>query len=173
MKARSLLMSTLLVVSYDSKEKAENVRQQLVKMQKEYLINLEDAVVATRDEKGKVHLDQMYNMAAAGAASGGFWGLLIGMLFLNPLLGFAAGAGSGAIAGALTDVGIEDDFMKNLAENLKDDSSMLFMLLDNLVFDKVLEELQGTGGTIIQTSLSHNDEEKLKTAIEKHKEEIA
>ncbi len=166
-------MSTLLVVSYDNKEQAKEVRQQLVKMQKEYLVNLEDAVVATKDEKGKVHLDQMYNMTAAGAASGGFWGLLIGVLFLNPLLGFAAGAGSGAIAGALTDVGIEDDFMKKLAENLTDNSSMLFMLLDNIVFDKVLEELQGTGGRIIQTSLSHNDEEKLKTAIDKHKEEIA
>ncbi len=128
-----------------------------------------DAYVATKNEKGKIKLNQMYGLTAAGAASGGFWGLLIGILFLNPLLGFAAGAGAGAVAGALTDVGINDNFMKDLAERLTPNSSMLFLLLNKIVFDKVLDELKGTGGTIIQTSLSHTDESKLRTVLEEHK----
>src|SRR5262245_28033792 len=104
-------MSTLVVIGYDNEIKAEEVRLELLKMQKEYLIDLVDAVVVTRDDKGKVRLRQMYNMTAAGAVSGGFWGTLIGMIFLNPLFGMAVGAGWGAMAGALRDVGIDDGFM--------------------------------------------------------------
>ncbi len=159
-------MSTLVVVAYDNEFKADEVRLKLLKIQKDYLVSVEDAVVAKRDAKGKVKLHQMYSLAASGAAGGGFWGLLVGMLFLNPLLGFAAGAGTGAVAGALADVGINDKFMKEMAENLTEDSSMLFLLLDNIVFDKVLEELKGEGGNIIQTSLSHNDEEKLRAVLD-------
>ncbi len=166
-------MSTLLVVSYDNEFKADEVRLHLMKMQKDYLVSVEDAVVAKKDKDGKVKLHQMYNLPIAGTASGGFWGLLIGILFMNPLLGFAVGAGTGAIAGALSDIGIDDNFMKDLATNLKEDSSMLFLLLDKIVFDKVLDELKGEGGTIIQTSLSHTDEEKLRVALnEKINEEV-
>ncbi len=159
-------MSTLVVVSYDSKFKADEVRLQLLKMQKDYLVSVEDAVIATKNEKGKVKLHQMFSLTASGAAGGGFWGLLIGVLFLNPLLGFAAGASAGAVAGALADVGINDKFMKELANDLNDNSSMLFLLLNTIVFDKVLDELKGTGGHIIQTSLSHTDEDKLRKALE-------
>ena len=73
-------------------------------MQKDYLIDLEDAVVAVKDQKGKVRLHQAVNVTAAGAVSGGFRGALVGMLFLNPLLGMAMGATAGAVSGALTDV---------------------------------------------------------------------
>ncbi len=159
-------MSTLVVVSYDSKFKADEVRLQLLKMQKDYLLSVEDAVIATKNEKGKIKLHQMYSLTAQGAAGGGFWGLLVGILFLNPLLGFAAGAGAGAVAGALADVGINDNFMKELANDLNDNSSMLFLLLNTIVFDKVLDELKGTGGHIIQSSLSHTDEAKLRKALD-------
>src|SRR5215813_10851755 len=108
-------MSTLAVIAYDDQFKAEEVRLTLMKMQKGYLIDLEDAVVAVKDEKGKVRLHQAVNVTAAGAVSGGFWGTLIGLIFLNPLLGMAVGATAGAVSGALTDVGINDKFMKELA----------------------------------------------------------
>ncbi len=159
-------MSILVVVSYENEFRADEVRLHLLKMQKDYLVNVEDAVVAKKDSKGKVKLHQMYNLTAAGTASGGFWGLLVGVLFMNPLLGLAVGAGTGAVAGALSDVGINDNFMKDLSANLTENSSMLFLLLDNIVFDKVLDELKGEGGTIIKTSLSHTDEAKLKAALE-------
>jgi uncharacterized membrane protein len=158
-------MSTLVVIGYNDMFKALEVRLMLVKMQKEYLIDLEDAVVAVKDEKGKVKLHQAVNLTAAGAVSGGFWGALIGLIFLNPLLGFAMGASAGAVSGALADVGIDDKFMKDLAANMTPGTSMLFVLVRKATPDKVLEELRGTGGTVLKTSLSHDDEVKLQTAL--------
>ena len=148
-------MSTLVVVSYPNLYQAEEVRLQLLKMQKEYLVDLEDAVIAVRKADGKIKLHQLYNLTTAGAVGGGFWGLLIGLIFLNPLLGLAVGAGAGAVSGALSDVGVNDDFMKNVARQLQPGHSLLFILFRNITLDKALEELRGTGGTIIQTSLSH------------------
>src|SRR5262245_3984602 len=98
-------MATFVVIGYESELKAEEVRLTLLKLQKEFLIDLADAVVVVREPDGKVKLRQMYNMTAAGAVTGGFWGTLMGLLFLNPLFGMAVGAAAGAISGALTDVG--------------------------------------------------------------------
>jgi uncharacterized membrane protein len=158
-------MSNLVVIAYDDQFKAEEVRLMLLKMQKEYLIDMEDAVVAVKDDKGKVKLHQAINLTAAGAASGGFWGALIGLIFLNPLLGLAVGATAGAVSGALTDVGIDDKFMKELAETMHAGSSVLFILVRRATPDKVLEELKGTGGKVLRTSLSHDDEAKLQEAL--------
>ena len=164
-------MSTLVVIGYDDPFRAEEVRLKLVKMQKDYLIDLEDAVVATKDKDGKVKLHQIFSTTKAGALTGGFWGTLVGLIFLNPLLGMAVGAASGAAAGALSDVGINDRFMKELAETMKPDSSVLFVLVRKATPDKVLEELKGTGGKILKTSLSHDNEAKLQTAIDAIKQE--
>lgn len=158
-------MSKLIVVSYDDEFKAEQVRLDFLKMQKSYLVELEDAVVAVKKKDGKVKLRQMNNLTAYGALSGGFWGLLIGAIFLNPLLGFAIGGAAGAVSGALSDIGIDDTFMKQLAEKFKPGTSALFVLLHSDLTDKALEELKGTGGTIIQTSLSSEDEEKLRKVL--------
>ena len=158
-------MSTLVVIEYDDPFKAEEIRLALMKMRKDYLIDLEDAVVAVKDQKGKVRLHQAVNVTAAGAMSGGFWGALIGLIFLNPLLGLALGATAGAVGGALTDVGINDKFMKDLAATMKPGSSTLFVLVRKVTPDKVLDELKGTGGTVLKTSLSHEDEAKLQAAL--------
>ena len=158
-------MSDLIVVGYDDAFKAEEVRLKLLKMQKEYLVDLEDAVVAVKDKDGKVKLRQMYHMAASGAIGGGFWGALIGLIFMMPVLGAVVGAASGAAAGALSDVGIDDDFMKKLAETLTPGSSVLFVLIRKMTEDKVLDELKGTGGKVLQTSLSHEDQNKLQAAL--------
>jgi uncharacterized membrane protein len=158
-------MSTLAVIAYDDQFKAEEVRLKLRKLQAEYLIDLEDAVVVTKDAGGKIKLHQAINLTAAGAVSGGFWGTLIGMIFLNPLLGMAIGASTGAVSGALSDVGINDQFMKDLAATLQPGSSALFVLVRKATPDKVLEELKGSGGTVLRTSLSHEDEAKLQAAL--------
>jgi uncharacterized membrane protein len=158
-------MSTLVVIGYDNEFKAEEVRLTLRKLQKEYLIDLEDAVVAVKDDKGKVKLHQAVNLTAAGAVGGGFWGSLIGLIFLNPLLGAAVGAAAGAASGALSDVGINDNFMKELASHLKPGTSALFVLVRKATPDKVLEELKGSGGKVLNTSLSHDDEAKLQAAL--------
>jgi uncharacterized membrane protein len=158
-------MSQLVVIGYDDQFKAEEVRLMLWKMQKDYLIDLEDAVVAEKNDKGKVKLLQAHNLTAAGAVSGGFWGTLVGLIFLNPLLGMAAGATAGAVSGALTDIGINDKFMKELAENLHPKSSALFVLVRRATLDRVLDELKGTGGNVLKTSLSHEDESRLQKAL--------
>jgi len=158
-------MSTLVVIGYNEIHKAEEVRLTLVKLQREYLIDLEDAVAVTKDAKGKIKLHQTVNLTAAGATSGGFWGMLIGLMFLNPLLGLAVGASAGAVSGALVDLGINDQFMKDLAATLTPNSSALFVLVSKSTPDKVLDEVKGTGGTILKTSLSHEDESRLQAAL--------
>src|SRR5499433_2211369 len=158
-------MSTLVAIEYDDLFKAEEVRLSLMKLQKEYLIDLEDAVVAVKDQKGKVRLHQAVNLTSAGAMSGGFWGALIGLIFLNPLLGMALGATAGAVSGALSDVGIDDKFMKTLADGLPPGSSALFVLVRRSTPERVLEEVKGMGGKILRTSLSHEDEAKLQAAL--------
>lgn len=159
-------MRKLIAVAYDTEFKAEEVRLAFLKMQKSYLVSLEDAVIAEKKQDGKIKLHQMYNLTASGAMGGGFWGALIGLIFLNPLLGLVVGAGTGAVAGALSDVGINDDFMKRLAEKLTPGSSALFVLVDSDLTDKVLDELRGTGGTVLQSSLSHEDQAKLQAALD-------
>jgi uncharacterized membrane protein len=159
-------MSDLIVIGYEDPFKAEETRLKLMKLQRDYLIDLEDAVVAVKDKEGKVKLNQAFPLTQMGAVGGGFWGALIGMLFLNPLLGAAVGAGAGAISGALSDVGVNDHFMKELANNFQPGTSALFVLVRKVTPDKVLEELKGAGGKIIQTSLSHEDESKLQAVLD-------
>jgi uncharacterized membrane protein len=163
-------MSTLVVVEYPDQFKAEEVRLKLLRMQKDFLIDLGDAVVAVKDEKGKVKLHQAVNLTAYGAMSGGFWGALIGLIFLNPLLGVAMGATAGAVSGALRDVGINDEFMRELAGGLAPGSSALFVLVRKATPDKVLEELKGTGGKVLKSSLTHENEGKLQAALSASKQ---
>ena len=159
-------MSELIVIGYEDPFKAEETRIKLVKMQKDYLIDLEDAVVAVKDKDGKVKLNQAFPLTQMGAVGGSFWGALVGLLFLNPLLGAAVGAGAGALSGALSDVGVNDQFMKDIAQGFQPNTSALFVLVRKATADKVLTELQGAGGKILQTSLSHDDEARLQAALD-------
>lgn len=159
-------MNTLIVIVYPTEHQAEEVRLDFIKMQKEYLISLEDAVIAVKKPDGKVKLHQMYDLTLSGALSGAIWGTLIGLLFMMPAFGLVLGASTGAVAGALSDVGINDDFMKKLASTLTPGSSALFVLVDSPITDKVLAELEGTGGKILQTSLSTIDQDKLQKALD-------
>jgi uncharacterized membrane protein len=164
-KFEEVSMSDLVVIVYPSEAKAEEIRHKLIDLQKEYLIELSDTVIAVKRNNGHVKLIQLINTTAAGAVSGGFWGLLVGAIFLVPLLGATVGAASGALAGALTDVGINDDFMKQLSANLKPGNAALFVLIRRMTTDKVLDALKGTGGTILQTSLDHTKEQALRDAL--------
>jgi len=159
-------MSDLVVIGFDDEHKAFEMRAELAKLQKEYLIEMEDVVVVTKDDKGKVKLHQAVNLTAAGAIGGTFWGMLIGMIFLNPLVGAAIGAGAGALSGKLRDIGISDNFMKELAETFKPGSSALFVLVRKATPDKVLEQLKGFKGKVLKTSLTADKEEKLRKVLE-------
>lgn len=159
-------MSNLVVIGFDDETTAFAMRAELAKMQKEYLIEMEDVVVVTKDDKDKVKLHQAVNLTASGAIGGSFWGMLIGFLFLNPLAGAAVGAGAGAISGKLTDIGINNEFMKNLGETLTAGTSALFVLVRKSTPDKVLEGLKGFKGKVIQTSLTKDKEDALREVLE-------
>ena len=158
-------MSDLVVIGFPTEAKAEEVRQKLLAMQKEYLIELGDAVVAVKDANGRIKLNQMLNTTAVGAVSGTFWGTLIGLIFLMPLVGAAIGAASGAVGGALTDIGINDKWMKETAAAIEPGTAALFVLVRKATGDKVLERLKGEGGKVMHTSLDHTKEAALQAAL--------
>lgn len=162
-------MSTLVAVVFNDESTAFEMRAALAKMQKQYLLEMEDAVVVTRDPDGKTRLHQAVSLTGAGAVSGGFWGMLIGLLFLNPLLGLAIGAGAGALAGKFRDLGLDDKMMKDIGDSLKPGSSALFVLLRKVTPDKVLEGLKAFAGKgkVFQTSLNKDDEKALREALER------
>src|SRR3954471_6924569 len=161
-------MSNLIVIGFNNEADAFAMRAELAKLQTQYLIEMEDAVVVTRDAKGKPQLHQAVNLTAAGAVGGMFWGTLIGMLFLNPLLGAVVGAGSGALSGTLSDIGINDQFMKELGATLTPGTSALFVLVRKSTPDKVLAGLSAFAGKgkVLQTSLTKDKEDELKAFLE-------
>jgi uncharacterized membrane protein len=159
-------MSELVVIGFENEHTAFEMRADLVKLQKEYLIEMEDVVVVTKDEKGKAQLHQAVNLTAAGAMGGSFWGMLIGMIFLNPLVGAVVGAGAGALSGKLSDIGIDNNFMKELGETITPGTSALFVLVRKATPDKVLDRLKAFRGTVLKTSLTADKEEALKEVLE-------
>ena len=165
-------MSDLVVIAFPTEAKAEEVRQKLLAMQKEYLIELDDAVVAAKDAQGRIKLNQLINTTTVGAVSGTFWGTLIGLIFLMPLVGAAMGAASGALSGALTDLGINDKWMKETAAAIQPGTAALFVLVRKVTADKVLERLKGEGGTVMKTSLDHTKEAALQAALAEAKAAI-
>ncbi|HKR85268.1 MAG TPA: DUF1269 domain-containing protein [Terriglobales bacterium] len=161
-------MSTLIAIVFHDESTAFEMRAALAKMQSQYLLEMDDAVVVTRDFKGKIKLHQAVSLTAAGAASGAFWGMLIGLLFFNPILGLAVGAGAGALSGKLTDLGVDNTMAKQLGDELTPGSSALIVLLRRVTADKVLDGLKQFAGKgrVFQTSLSKDDETSLREVLE-------
>jgi len=157
-------VSTLVAIVYDSEEIARNALAELGILQKQKLISLEDAVIAT-NEGGKIKVDQGLSLAGAGALGGAFWGGLIGLIFLMPLAGMAIGAATGAITGKLSDYGIDDSFIKELTTKVEPGKAALFTLIRESTPDKVLAEMKQFGGHVLQSNLSAEDEAKLQAAL--------
>lgn len=166
-------MAELVVVGFDNPYDADRALTELARMQTEYLVDLADAVVAVRRPDGEVQLKQTVNLVATGATGGlvwgGLFGTLVGLLFLNPLAGFAVGgavgAGSGALSGKLADYGIDDDFVRSLAETMQPDTSALFVLVRKAQPEKVLRELSRFEGRVLRSSLSPDQERRLQDAL--------
>ncbi len=159
-------MANLVAVAYDDVDKAQEVMQTIGRLVKEHSLELDDAVIVERKEGGKVKLHQP-SMTGLGAASGALWGGLIGLLFLQPLVGMAFGAAGGALGGSLSDHGIDDDFMKQLGDKLEDGNAAVFVLVREATADKVVPEISKFGGHVVQTSLSNEQEEQLQEALDK------
>jgi uncharacterized membrane protein len=166
-------MADLLVIEFPTEERAEEVRRRLLEMQKEYLIELGDAVIAVKRPDGNVKLKQLVSPVKAGALSGVLWGSLIGLLFMMPLAGAAVGAASGALGGKLANFGINDDFMKEASASLNSGNAALFLLIRKMTTEKVMAELQGSGGRIMRSSFDDAKEAQLRAALQEVHAEMA
>ncbi|WP_328497734.1 DUF1269 domain-containing protein [Streptomyces sp. NBC_00414] len=155
------MMTDLVVLGFSDKEKAESVLRLSKDLSKQELLDLEDAALAWRTPDGKIHVRQSFSPTAHGAAGGALWGTLFGMLFLMPVFGAAVGAGTGALAGKLTDVGINDAFIKEIAGTLEPGRAAVFALVRRSTPDRVREALRPFGPTVLRTSLTKEREEEL------------
>ncbi len=162
-------MSDLVVLTFKTETGAKEMEDTLLSLQKQELIRLEDAAYVVRRQDGKVKVKQAVSLVGAGALGGAFWGMLIGLLFWAPWLGLAIGAASGAIAGHFSDVGIDDDFIKEVGNKIEPGQSALFLLIAKWTEDKVMAQIDQFDASVLRTSLSEEDEAKLKDAF--HHEE--
>lgn len=164
-------MSEFVVVGFDQPHEADRVLTELARLRREYLIDLEDAVVAIRDPDGQVRIKQSMNLVGIGAAQGGLsgalWGTLVGLLFLNPLIGLAVGGavGAGTLTGSMVDYGIDDDLIRQIGDTLQPNTSALFLLIRKVQPEKVLQELSGFKGRVLRSSLSPDQEARLQAAL--------
>jgi uncharacterized membrane protein len=159
-------MTHLVVLGLDSPAKAEEVFDLAGDLARQELLQLQDAAYAYRDDKGKVRIHQAVSLTGAGAASGALWGTLIGMLFLMPVAGLAIGAGTGALAGKLADVGINDDTIKQIGGQLEQGKAAVFLLAKSATVDKVIDAIKPYNPTVIQTNLTKDREEELVRALQ-------
>ncbi|MFD6289724.1 DUF1269 domain-containing protein [Streptomyces sp. NPDC060205] len=158
-------MTDLVVLGFSDKEKAESVLRLSKDLSKQELLDLDDAALAWRTPDGKIHVRQSFSPTAHGAAGGALWGTLFGLLFLMPVFGAAVGAGTGALAGKLTDVGINDAFIKEIAGTLEPGRAAVFALVRRSTPDRVREALRPFGPTVLRTSLTKEREEELVAAL--------
>ena len=159
------MSSNLVVMTFSNEYTADQMRDRLVELQKAHLIKVDDAVVVVHSQDGKVKVKQAANLAGAGALSGAFWGMLMGLLFFVPFLGLAVGAATGAIAGSMRVYGIDDTFIKEVGNAIQPGTSAIFVLVQQVIVDKVVEQLKPFGGNIVRTSLSTENEAQLKAAF--------
>ena len=159
-------MATLTVWKFDSAGGAQSALALLERMQKEELIQINDAAYVTWPEgKKKPKTEQLHNMTGVGALGGSFWGLLFGLIFFVPLLGMAVGAAMGALSGSMADVGIDDDFIRQVRQEVTPGTSALFVMSSGAVADKVIDDFKQTGATLVSTNLSTEQENKLREAF--------
>lgn len=163
-------MATLTVWKFDDPGGARRALDVVERLQKQELLTLQDAAVVTwPEDRKKPKTEQLHSMTGAGALGGSFWGLLFGLLFFIPLLGMAVGAAMGALAGSMSDVGIDDRFIKEVREKVTPGTSALFLMTSGVVQDKVLDEFRGTKAELISTNLSNEQEQKLREVfVEEH-----
>ncbi len=157
-------MSDLFAIAYDNLKTANQVRDKVFELQKERVIELDDAVVVERKKNGKITLHQSRHVVGGAAAGGALWGGLIGLIFLMPLLGMAIGGATGAAAGAAADFGVDDNFMRELSQHMQPGTAALFLLVSRSTPDKGIPEVAKYGGRLIRTSLSTEQEAHLREA---------
>ncbi len=164
--------SIFFAIAFDHKDRAAEIRSDLMELQRKHWIDLEDAVVAVREASGKLKLRHMNVISPKGVLGGSLTGLLVGSLFLHPLLGAAVGAATEMVSAVFADLTLEESFVRELALALEPGTSALFLLVKHVNAEKIGEEMQGMGGKVLMTSLTEEQELALQRIMDASKEEV-
>jgi len=158
-------MSELIVIAYPEEDHAEKVMNVMLSLQKDDFVSLADAVCVRKDKNEKVHLHQSQHKTGKGAAWGAAAGLIAGSIFLTPLFGAGVGALIGGVAGRKLDIGLPDDFVRQVSAQLKPQSSALLLVVKAANQEVLLPQLQQQGGVILSSTLDPESEAKLEAAL--------
>lgn len=158
-------MSDLVVLSFQTEEEAQKVLESLKQGKKEGLLQIDDAAVITKDADGKVHVKNQISRGTWTATGvGGLLGLLLGTIFF-PVGGLILGLAGGALVGRMMNLGVDGKFVKDVQEQLTPGSSALFVLISKEHGSAEMAILRQYEGKVLQTTLSTEDEEALKKAL--------
>ena len=168
------MASTLTVWKFNTPEGAQTALARITDLAKQQLIEVQDAAVVSwpADQK-KPKTRQALSTTGAGALSGAFWGMLFGLLFFIPFLGMAIGAAMGSLAGHFTDVGINDEFIKQVQQKVTPGTSALFLMSQNATVDRVKTAFADMQMELIQSNLSEEQETKLRAMFGEEQEAAA
>jgi len=156
-------MATLTIWKFGTADGAERAGKTLATLARDGLISIHDAaIVSWPAERNRPKTRQLHSLAGSGALSGAFWGMLFGLIFFIPLLGAAIGAGLGAMSGSLTDVGINDDLINQIREDVGPGTSALFVLSSDAVLDRIRDAFDNEKPELIHTNLSSAEENWLR-----------
>jgi uncharacterized membrane protein len=159
-------MATVTVLKFPTPTGAHDTLNRIDDLRKQHLIKLHDAaIVYWPPGKGSPRTNQLLDLAGAGALGGMFWGMLFGLIFATPFFGMAVGAALGALGGSFRDYGIDDDFIKRIRSQVTEGTSALFLMTSDAVLDRVAEAMKDVKFEIIATSLSKEQEQKLREAF--------
>jgi len=164
-RKRGRIVSTLLVLGYDTKPKADEVYNKVIELGEDYIADIQSIAVIAKDKDGKFKVETPGHIVAGGTVWGMFWGLLFGLIFFMPLFGLAIGAGMGAIMGAVEKNGVDKAFQQQVRDLMDQDDAAVFMVLNETTEEKFIAALQPFGGDVLKTSLSVDDEEQLKKVL--------
>lgn len=158
-------MATLIAIGYENEGTAAEAAEEVKRLSRDLIIEPDAIAVISRDPKGEYHVSTSHHPVGAGASWGMFWGFLFGLLFFVPVFGMAVGAGLGALFGKMEKSGIDKEFQQQVREMVKPGTSALFLIVERVTPDKAVEALSRFGGTVLKSSLSHDDEARLQEAL--------
>ena len=159
-------MATLSVLKFPTADGAQQMESTLLELQKQHLIEVQDAAIVTWPQgKKQPKTQQLHSLTGQGALMGAFWGMLFGLIFFIPFFGLAVGAAMGALSGKFADYGIDDNFIKQTREKVTEGTSALFLLTSGAVQDKVVEAMKGQTFEILSTNLPKEKEDELRAAF--------
>ncbi len=164
-------MSEMIVLGFENEAAADEFGVKLAQMQKDMIVQLQDAAEVVRDEDGKPHVKHGHGLVGAGALGGAFWGMLFGILFFVPFLGLAIGAAFGALGGKLGKTGMDKAVLEQMGNAVPPGKAGWFLLIEKMTEDKFLESIAGTDAKVVRTNLSHEQEAELKEAFGADKHE--